>query len=341
LLPFGQELIIPTSRDLALVPVRDSADVGLTRLVANLSPVQGYPTATARWGDELYVTYYDGADSWLLRLRRPQALERVPHPFVIVPLVRIQGYKVGTMLVTADAEGNVWLLYDRPSATAGRYDVGCCVLGPALKRRYAPAGEWYSQRMGDPAKLTSIERFLFYGVDCSPTSYWEVSLRWDEGAWVVVGRVDGPGRRVLEPTPGVNDSGYQYQLRLTYVRAAVTDRPRLRGMTAGREGSGLVVVEGQRQAEAVDRFRYTLSLAEHQETGRGGRVGGTVSRRHLYLSDLQNRIVPLQDYDFFGDYDTRLVRITSVRAATGRQAGQHQGERRVVVDARFALSEVE
>jgi hypothetical protein len=337
LLPWQRTLLIPTVQDLADIDHLPDSVIGLSTLLSNRSPVQGYPTALASYGRYLYWAVYDGAHATILRAKR-RTFERVPHPLVIYPEQRIEDMKVQALLVTPDEQGAIWLLYGTRAADGTNYDVGYTVLWPANKRRYAAAGEWHSSEFGSPEKRTIVESLVFYGEGLSGQGYYTPALAWDGGGYAPLGDgspITGNGRVVKTSTPGVNDRGYLGTLRLLLTNTTATNQPTLRGLTATAGGAGGVIVQGQRQADVVDRFEFVTPLANDQESGRGGRLPGTAASRFQSLLALQGTTATLVHRDYFGDGQARSVYVQAVVMEMGRQEGAREGERRVRIRGRL------
>jgi hypothetical protein len=282
--PWGYLLIYPTSHDLEAVGSGDFPTIGMRTLVSNLSPIQGQVTAACGYGpDALFMSVYDGTDSYIVKLRRHRLLRTfyglVPNDFVFYPVTRVPGHQVLNLLVSDDGGNSnvIRLYYDRAGATPGTYDVGYCILDPPAARQYAGGGVWYSTRQGSTRKKTFLRRLTFYSVGTTSASFITVQIAWDTdidaGAFTTVGTITSPGRTVITFTPGVADHGYLYQIKLTWTLATATANPRLRSgsnAAAAQITEGGIEVLGQQQTDGpVTRFKAQLRLTDRPQLARG------------------------------------------------------------------------
>lgn len=324
LFAWGTRLVIPTSHDLAAIPGGQDPFIGLSRLVANRSPVRGYPTAVASHGRYLYTAFYDGADSWICRGRLSQG--EVPWPVVWHSLVRVQGYKVRALHVTDDgAGGPVRLFWSAPGA-GGNHDVAYMAIDPrASTPTYQSGGVMYSQRFGVMTKRTVLRRVYAYGQGCTASSYWTIEVAFDGGTWQPVGTVQttGPVSFNLNPPP----TGTVGQLRLTCTVGTPTDRPLLLGTTSEQAGPGGIVVEGFRQADEVDRFEIQVRVGREGLAGPMARQTRTPAAVLADLRAIQGQPVSLVAEDLFGDRNPRTVVVQAVAEQPTGQTGDLPAER--------------
>lgn len=350
MLAWQQSLLIPTAQDLAEVPARLDAVIGISTLIANRSPIQGYPTALASYGRYLFVAYYDGVSSYILRAKR-RTHEQVPHELLWYPMAQVVGTKVEAMLVEEDQQSAVWLFWGTRRSTSGLivvgdesdyvWDLGYTVLWPETKRRYAATGEWYSSIFGSPERLMQIESLIFYGRGLSGDTYYQPSVSWDGSSFLDIFAAspaiaaNGRVRKVVDTSETI--TGYLGQIKLELVNPVPTDRPLLLGLTEGGEGAGGVIIQGQMQADTVDRFEATIDLAANQRLTRGTRTDTTARTAMSALRALQGTVARLHYEDWYGESTTAFVYINSVHSVPSKQEGGKEGERRVVIRGRHLV----
>lgn len=328
LLPWGTKLLIPTTQDLAAIPGGNDPFIGLSRLVANRSPVRGYPTALACFGRYLYCAFYDGTNSWICKGRLSQG--EVPWPVIWHSLFQVPNYKVTALHVSDDGQnGPVRLFYSAPGA-GSTHDVGYLVLDPrGTTPQYQSGGVLYTQRFGVLTKRSVVRRIHAFGSGCSAQSYWTIEIRFDNGPWQLVGRVQQDGPVALDIPGGA--SGFVGQLRLTCTLATSTARPLLLGTASEQQGPGGVVVEGYRQADEVERFQVQIVAAREGGTSGAARATRTPAAVLADLEALLGRPVSLVAEGLFGDRTARTVVVQHVEEAPTAQGGQLPAERTIVV----------
>lgn len=337
LLPFGRSLLVPTSQDLLTYPAANRAAVGLSSLVSNLSPIQGRPTATTSWGQYVFCSFYDGTDSYICKARRVDH-ENVPQEYLWYGIKKVVSYKVTKMLVTSNyAESVTYLFYSQASATSTKHDVGYVVLGPVSQLRYNGAVEWYGSLMGDPARKTRIEAIRTYAVgSLNGSTYFEIWVLWDEAAAQSLATVVAAGQREIVLTPGTNDNGCQYQLKVTGVNAISTANPRLRGTTIGDIGGGGLIVEGQRQVLGqVDEFAAVLDLSPGKRDKNGSEIKENPKEQwaNLITALAPGTIVDIVYRPHHGTEATHKVIVLGLESTEGKSVSGDLPARQVV--ARF------
>lgn len=349
LLAWGREVIFPTVQDVKAWP-GDPNDptVGLSTLLSNLSPFTGRPTATAAYGRYLYVSYYDGTNSWLVRSRR-RVSESVPHPMLHYPQFELASHKCRKMLVSDNgdtaAEPKEILFYHTPSATSGKHDVGYCFLDPPSAREYAASAAWLSTRMGSMGKRTVIEEISGMCVDAGADAYWQLSVAWQDGGFTAVGSAitaadDGTatGRYTRTPVAGTADSGYQYQILATLTNSTSSHRPRLRGASSEQTGGGGFTVRGQRQADTVEYFTMVFEAGNHADRGDGGVIKQNAREQYAALKALEGTTTTMIDEDHFGDRSAHPITLVRVSYTRGDEDAPDPRGRAITVRAKRALN---
>lgn len=337
LLPWGRSLLVGTSQDLMIYPSGDDPAVGLSSLVANQSSIYGRPVAAAAWGRWLFVAFYrdDTGDSYICKARARRADEEAPHPLTWWPVTTVTGHKVQAMLVTDDGSANAieYLFYGCASATAGKYDVGWCILGPQASKRYATGGTHDLTTWGDPAKRRVLQRVTVFGRGFQGGDSWQLACSWDDGAFNNIGvAVSANGRAVVAWTPGTNDNGYLYQLRWTCTNGATTHTPRLYAP------GGALVVDALVQPDQVMQHTITLALGTQAQDGQGGRIAEsplTQTANLVALSGPTGASVLAKHLEFGDENSHRLV-VKKVEVIEGPKETQYAAERY----ARVTLSEL-
>lgn len=331
---WGTMLIIPIRSDLAALPTRGAnPTVGITTLVANHSPNQGTPVATAVFGDTLYVAYYDGSSSYILAMRE-RVREPVPHPMLFYPVTRFTSYRITALATARRGDGTIDLWASVPSDTAGKHDIAYAVIAPAASRRYATGGFWESTTFGSLHRHTRVEEIIVYAEGVDASNYFDIALQWDNQPATTVGRVNKVGRNVITLTPGVGDNGFVGRVRITATVASPTARPRLRA-ASWREGDGGIILRGTRQAEVVDMFELTIVAAPRQADGMGGFTHTTPARLYDTLSAMRGEAVALVYEDWFGDRTPRMAVIRTVGFVSGPQDSPEFSQRLIAIRGRL------
>lgn len=306
--------------------------VGLAALKSNLSPVQGRPTAMAAFGKYLFVAYFDGTDTYIVKLTPASG---GLYPYAIHPVTKIASYECKVMHAAVDENDVTFLFYATASDTTNKHDVGYCVVSPVQSRLYATGGTWFSRLMGEGDKTTTIQSITAYGVNLDASNHWTPALSWDGAAFAAIGdgsAINANGRVTKTTTAGANDSGIYYQLRLTEARSTTSNQPKLRALPVG-DGPAGIIVEGLRQ-RAIDRWEISVVIVQNASTGYGGRDLDPVDVIYDQLLDMQGTVQPLIWMDHFGDTDSHSVIVQSVGYEPQAQDAELQSERRVAI--RFA-----
>lgn len=217
---WGRRLIVPTGNDLMDA---GSGAIGLTTLAGNLSPVYGYPTAFAFYGDTAFVAYYDGTDTHYVWMR-PRRGENVAGEFLHFPFHKEASATCRAMEVVTRADGNTYLFFGAGAAL--KY----IILDPVASRRYEGGGVHYLGRFGDVSRSFVMDRLTAFGKDTGSGKSWLIEGRFDFGSWFTIGTVDSAGALNFAPgTPGTNDHGTFLEVRATCTNGTSTNRPLLVG----------------------------------------------------------------------------------------------------------------
>lgn len=281
---WGPIVIMPTVQDVQAYPSPSgiNATVGYSTLLSTVTnPVAGsVVTATARYGQYLYLAYWDGTDTRIKRALAKRQQDSVPHYLVFHGVTTVPGHRVRTMKCIENGSGTQYLIYGTTSATTGAYDVGYCVLDarPTSGLRSAAGGYLVTTLQGDPNERRTFDLLVVYGKNLNAANYWTVEIKWDEGPWQTVGTIQTNGPTTLA-FPRSCSSGFLYQLRFTCTRATGTNWPALWYPSTTAQGVGGALLIGQRAPRYVSYITATVDAEEGQILAGGRRQ--TVSPRTL------------------------------------------------------------
>jgi hypothetical protein len=339
---WGENVYIPTGQDIHQWPGRIPPTMGLSTVLSNLSPVRGRPTALAPFDRYLFVIYYDTSASLahLVKLRHKELISS-PHDYLFFPQEAIPDARPETMLVTADGgnstEENIYLFYACASDTAGKFDVGYCVLaGPAYA--YGTGGVLHTTNMGDPGKRMRAMRITPWGRNCDADNFYTITAAWDlatTGTAIGTGAVvNQNGRQTFDWTAGTSDEGNYLRLIIenTTEQPKTADPPQLIGASSDVDGAGGLQVYVLRQPDTVRRVRFVLNF-DHALTYTGG--GPKRERPQDELSEIEALMTPgtlanIVVYEHTGDHTARPYLIQSAKELLGADARGYDGAGRYV-----------
>lgn len=305
-------LVWQTRRDLAT----PQGLIGLTRLVSNTSPVQGYPTAVATWGDRLFTAFYDGTDTYIVMLK-PREGESVENPYVVWPITKLASKACYAMRVITRANGDTILLYGKGA------DLGYCIIDPIASRLYASSGEWYSARIGEPGRPMVLEQYSFRVKTAGANVNITPSYEWDESGSFTAGSAQtSSGRKDITLTAGTSDTGDTLRFKMALATNSNASTPVLIG--------GGVYVRGHYTGDTFDRITFVIHAGTHSASGIGSDAATIYSTLKGYEGTNQNVVYS----DFFGDSSNHVLHIETVQYAEGLGDAEQASERYIEVTAR-------
>lgn len=289
--------------------------IGITKLVSNMSPIQGYPTALCAWGDRLFAAYYDSTDTYIVMLK-PREGESIESPFVIWPITKLASKTCYAMRVVTRADGSTILIYGKGG------DIGWCILDPIGSRKYASTGTYYAPRMGDPGKpfvLESVTVLMKTGganVNITPSIITDDTTTTAYSAWT------SAGRKTLTLTPGTADQATTYQVKFAASTNSNASTPVLIG--------GGMYVRGHYAAPQYDEIIFVIHAGTFSSSGIGTDATTIFSTLKGYEGTVQNVVY----LDYFGDSSNHSLHIVEVQYEEGKGDTPQASERFITVRAR-------
>lgn len=320
LLAWGTGLLIGTARDLARLPEDQGVTWGISRLISNQSEVQGFPTAFAAYGDDIFLAYYDGVDSHILRATM-RTTARVPHPLVFYPEKRVENYRVNSLAVFADAQGSVWFAY--PGLKEGSStlsDIYYTLRAPDPVKRYAASGSLETTIQGTTDVASKIERVIAYTRNVGAgLGRWRISVSMDYADYEVIGDwIETEGRSEQVPS-GIDDEGHLYRFRYEFENDVPSNCPTLVGVADTPGEPGGVAIEGKRLEEPAFRFEFLTTIKDEDRGPVGQLLPGSVATRANFLFDRSRTYVTLAADEWPFETVPLTVFIESVTMAMGEK----------------------
>ena len=340
--PFGTGMLIPHLAGLSEYPPQTNAQIGIETLWTNDSDITGRCMRVAPFGDNVFAAYYNGVDSYILKMRR-QLTEQVPSRYLFYPFEKVQGAAVEALWVDEDDQGTTWFFYGAPGASGG-YDVRASILDPPSMRRYQGGGEFETTRVGDAGKISGYEQLFAYGDDCDDENYWQIDVAVDNGPYVPVGaseavsRVNQDGRVRFVPVRGQNDTGSLFRFRYTVTIATDTSRPKLVAVSVpGVAEEGGLYIQGHREGDPLQTYTFVIQIEE----GMRDRLTRQLKMQRTptvvqALLNLQGQVVDIIHTDEWGDETPRSLRVEEVSEVYGRKEWRRDSGRFV----RFTVREL-
>lgn len=295
-------LLVPTRKDL----MTPSGVVGISKLLSNTSPIQGYPTAVCTWGDYAFVAYYDGTDTYILMMRQRDG-ESVKAPMLFWGVTKLASKTCYAMRVVTRANGDTILIYGKGG------DLGWCILDPSGSRKYATSGFIISPRFGSPGATRVIESISTYVAGAGANVNITPSIDVDEsGSFTSYTAYTSAGRKTTTLTPGTGDTGTFFRFKMTWSTNSNTATATLYGGDE-KGGGGVIYVRGTNLGATYEQFQMEILAG----TSTAGVIGTDRATQKAALVALINTVTTIVYSPHFGDTSTHAITITNVEEREG------------------------